>query len=99
MPDHLETCSIEHGLDECDCPAANGPGWLDCDHCGHAAIHSPNSIFTDGDAGECASCELPGYVEADGDYARWVCSDDVTDRCSLDDCEECRAADEESDNL
>lgn len=93
MVEHLDSCSTQHGYDECDCPASHGPTSLECNHCGGSALNSPNGIFWDGDGTACAECGFPGTVDADSDgeggYAVWSESDDDLDTCKRADCEEC----------
>lgn len=66
--------------------------WLDCDHCGGAAIVSESGLFADGDGGECACCGFPGSVHLDAETdPYWWTSDDADARCGDPDCEECNA--------
>lgn len=72
--------------------------YLECDHCGGAAITSPDDVFTDGDGGACETCGMPGHVFVDDvldDATAWwrVNYDDENARCREADCEECRGLD------
>jgi hypothetical protein len=93
MTDHLKCCSTQVG-DECDCPAANGPDSLECDHCGGPAYESPNGLFGDGDGTTCMTCGHPGCVVVDdSDWenpsAQWSSSDADDARCNEADCVVC----------
>jgi hypothetical protein len=94
VSEHLESCSTQHGYDECDCPARHGEYSLECSHCGGPAITSPSGLFGDGDGTECESCGFPGSVSVGDAYsedplARWNESNDDGATCNRADCEEC----------
>lgn len=64
--------------------------WLDCDHCGGAAIVSESGLFYDGDGDACQCCGMPGTVSADAESdPYWADSQDPDDRCEREDCEAC----------
>ena len=69
--------------------------WLDCDHCGGAAIVSETGVFADGDGGECACCGYPGHVSVDDagcgedNTVYWSTRDDADSVCDNEACEEC----------
>lgn len=64
--------------------------WLDCDHCGSAAVMSETGLFYDGQGDECGACGFPGSVHCDSESdAEWICSDDKDARCNDRQCGEC----------
>jgi len=71
----------------------DGVHWLECDHCGEAAIESVDGLYTDGDGGTCMTCGFPGQVyvdEADGAY--WAVHEggETPAVCRRPDCDDCR---------
>ena len=74
---------------------------LSCDHCGGAAITSPNGLFNERSSGCCASCGYPGgvVIEESGEdedvetvyTATWVSGIEPGDVCDACVCSECDA--------
>ena len=77
------------------------PFTLACDHCGGAAITSPNGLFSEQNSDRCESCGYPGGVvidesgeDDDGETvyaATWVSSTEPGDVCDACVCSECDA--------
>jgi len=72
------------------------PFTLACDHCGGAAITSPNGLFNGRSSDRCESCGYPGVVvvEESGDTvysATWVSGTEPGDVCDACVCSECDA--------
>lgn len=100
MSDHLDTCSTEHGYDECDCPASYGPSSLTCDHCDGPAMTSSNGLFTEQTTWQCETCGIPGAVLIDDDaenpLARWYPEDFIGVFCQRKGCKTCAGKGDQS---
>lgn len=77
-----------------DLPEAGNLEWLECAHCGDAAVFADRlGLFTEGHDTRCVSCGFPGHVVADGETAQWS-TDELDDgaQCADSKCVVCNGS-------